>query len=852
MDLVDIWYDRMRKVAKNPPPMTADDMPEVEGFGRMLMPHNDPDGVPNPHATDFNRLPAAERDRQRTRLRDRNPLKRKLTVNHLVKNLVDLHHQFKEEDPEGYENDKNFYHEAHQHVLDISKATGYHPRHVAGAIAAMSPRADWDENLATAKYLAHNLHHFSHMDNPMEAADAVYNKGRSEDLRTEAPPTKSTGEAPKARWSTGSTNHAKAVRILRGEDPDHILGGHKVRSFFNNIIDPHNHSGMNDVTMDRHAVSAALKASLGDDSMKAVFGDGSSRPANTKGTYSLFAHAYRKAHKKLVDEGHLSPDEHPSHLQARIWGGWRRHTKNQRDNSDGRSFPYYAHLASVDPKPEELGPLIDPYEGDDSEPDPDIWPEENQRYWERFYEEWPPKQAAAHKHQSPSINNSPKQGYGLDSETEHSDPEGGGMLSQAVYYPLPHHLGTDMDEFLFEAPSRHAVLEDEPEGALPYTEADDSESAISREASGECPWCRQRRLPGEELGEDPIFHKHCEDEMNSEYDDAPGEVGTRPIHPSEYLSHPDRATNYGDLAELMSHTRKMPLGTPHMNALQAEATEGTGMAGNWSMDTDQPYSHGGQTPNPNRFGDGTQYREDQEGNPKPSSWWQQEHSTSAENPASTGPQSFGDTLDPAEYPFAHGQTKPDESLLAPGPSLTSMTFGPQWGFDYMASLAPSLKPYLPMEAAALPEDPFQREYRLEDHLVPDDPSGNQYSSTSDEPAKRPEETKDYQTDSQFIHQHRLNSLDTQRPAWLAPGGSQESHEASVQPHSKADNSDIAKAARAHLAALSASEQDELIHEGEKEGVLASNYDLLDLRGTHYAALEEEFQRAEVETDDLFW
>lgn len=61
------------------------------------------------------------------------------------------------------------------------------------------------------------------------------------------------------------------------------------------------------------------------------------------------------------------------------------------------------------------------------------------------------------------------------------------------------------------------------------------------------------------------------------------------------------------------------------------------------------------------------------------------------------------------------------------------------------------------------------------------------------------------------------------------------------------DSDIAKAARAHLAQaeFSVAEQMELMHEGDGESK-AANLDRLDLEGTHYAEMEELLQKAEDE------
>jgi hypothetical protein len=68
------------------------------------------------------------------------------------------------------------------------------------------------------------------------------------------------------------------------------------------------------------------------------------------------------------------------------------------------------------------------------------------------------------------------------------------------------------------------------------------------------------------------------------------------------------------------------------------------------------------------------------------------------------------------------------------------------------------------------------------------------------------------------------------------------------------DSDIAKAAKAHLAALSLAEQQELIKEGEAEDVRARNFDRLQLEGTHYVELEarlaaEEAKKGEGEPED---
>jgi hypothetical protein len=54
------------------------------------------------------------------------------------------------------------------------------------------------------------------------------------------------GKPRKAQMSMGAQNVAKAIDIYRGTDPDKVLSGHKVRSFYNNISDPENEQGKDD------------------------------------------------------------------------------------------------------------------------------------------------------------------------------------------------------------------------------------------------------------------------------------------------------------------------------------------------------------------------------------------------------------------------------------------------------------------------------------------------------------------------------------------------------------------------------------------------------------------------------
>lgn len=86
-------------------------------------------------------------------------------------------------------------------------------------------------------------------------------------------------------------------------------------------------------------------------------------------------------------------------------------------------------------------------------------------------------------------------------------------------------------------------------------------------------------------------------------------------------------------------------------------------------------------------------------------------------------------------------------------------------------------------------------------------------------------------------------IDIPLPQWLMTGGSESGAK---------DSSDIAKAAREHLAhkTFSPAEQRELIDEGQD--AKAANLHALDLAGTHYEQLEAALAQADASGEDVFW
>ena len=113
------------------------------------------------------------------------------------------------------------------------------------------------------------------------------------------------GENSKVAWG-GFGTIAKAVAILEDGSIENIssqLGEeHKVRNFYNNIIDPMNTDG--DVTMDTHAIAAALLLPLSGNSTEVShnFGSKGARGSNVtgvSGTYPAMADAYRDTARRI-------------------------------------------------------------------------------------------------------------------------------------------------------------------------------------------------------------------------------------------------------------------------------------------------------------------------------------------------------------------------------------------------------------------------------------------------------------------------------------------------------------------------------------------------------------------------
>lgn len=255
---------------------------------------------------------------------------------------------------------------------------GMPPASVAGVMAALSPQMDWFKNVSLARRTMEMLRDADQLVNTPELRQRLMNQfpdirptgkplkvaeldarnqvmaaSRMSDLKTPLEKAmfmkmydelyvssqyrsvlpeggfgdlirKQNGDPAKVGWSN-TLNIAKAVKAFESGGnmktiSSSIGDNHKVRSFFNNIFDPNNGAG--DVTIDTHAVAAALLRPFSGKASEVHHNFGTSvktmkdkakndGPSGQNGLYGLYADAYRE----LAAELGVKPRE----LQSITW-----------------------------------------------------------------------------------------------------------------------------------------------------------------------------------------------------------------------------------------------------------------------------------------------------------------------------------------------------------------------------------------------------------------------------------------------------------------------------------------------------------------------------------------------------
>ena len=286
-------------------------------------------------------------------------------IDHVKDNLKALYNQ---STPEEQARNKEWYDGAHSLTKDLADRHGYTHPQTAGVTAALSPQKDWDMNVSLTKRLTDIVKNhadekatpemiqkgkdivsqtqevnpkanaalqkmlpkikgksLNELTDPTQRAawvrlyDEAHNPREFEKIGPDGKPqglrTNVDGTPTQVAW--GSFNEInKALSILKDGSRENIsrtLGGaHKVRSFYNNIIDPDSTRG--DVTIDTHAVAAGLLRPLSGfhKEVKQNFNSPNSAVAGLKGTYPLYHAAYTEAAKEL-------DIPHPRMLQSVVW-----------------------------------------------------------------------------------------------------------------------------------------------------------------------------------------------------------------------------------------------------------------------------------------------------------------------------------------------------------------------------------------------------------------------------------------------------------------------------------------------------------------------------------------------------
>jgi hypothetical protein len=288
-------------------------------------------------------------------------------VNHAASNLEWLYNQV----PESIrQQTRRWYDSAHEVTKSMARQYGFSHEQAAGVTAALSPQNPWDNNIGLAKRMMdiyRNRQNFDFSpDMEKKAADlkkvptlSKAFKGLLKDIDGKklkdvinpnpdvqavqralwirlydeahgsltndryAPTGEVTGHSPDTRSWIGLEHAGKAVKILENGSVNNIndvMGqGHKIRNFYNNIINPNSKNGH--VTIDTHATAAAQMRPVGSKDIEAFHTFGSSVPGvpgppkdaatGLMGTYPLYAEAYQRVARKL---GIL-----PRELQSVTW-----------------------------------------------------------------------------------------------------------------------------------------------------------------------------------------------------------------------------------------------------------------------------------------------------------------------------------------------------------------------------------------------------------------------------------------------------------------------------------------------------------------------------------------------------
>jgi len=224
-----------------------------------------------------------------------------------------------------------WYQKANDDATEIAAQFGLSEETIVGAFAAISPGKYWDEEEVEVRAMAEYVgsdQPLNLSDDRMELLNAQLEAiGERAENGTKFSEFSDRGAVFAMRqqylddggagWGIGKSydNYEKGVSILRGADPDDVLNGVKVRSFYNNIGNPDDPS---DVTVDIQMVQAFANDKQAENSSSVMGAPSISRKGEGKteiGPTPLVADVLREVAS--------SYDIIPQQAQAIAWMQWK-------------------------------------------------------------------------------------------------------------------------------------------------------------------------------------------------------------------------------------------------------------------------------------------------------------------------------------------------------------------------------------------------------------------------------------------------------------------------------------------------------------------------------------------------
>jgi hypothetical protein len=297
-------------------------------------------------------------------------------VNHFKSNILALHDAVADYIRPG---SQQWYDGANSRASQQAIRYGKPLENVAGAYAAMSPKMDWFQNVSLSDRVMDIVHNQSdtpftpemnawvakrygnatsaadlaaknrfaniggstinQLTDPLDKAHWVraYDEAHnSRDYNIVNPDgtfartaTTDRGANAKVAWGNGYKPIAKAITAFTAPDMPTISGAmgdaHKVRSFYNNIVAPMSQHG--DVTVDTHAIAAALLRPLSGDAKDVTNGLGQGGPDNAAvGSHGLYG-AYVEAYRRAAAERNILPRQMQSITWEALRGLWNPEEK---------------------------------------------------------------------------------------------------------------------------------------------------------------------------------------------------------------------------------------------------------------------------------------------------------------------------------------------------------------------------------------------------------------------------------------------------------------------------------------------------------------------------------------------